>query len=116
MEARKKNGTAGKVVSKDAWRTLPIQERLTHSLIHGISEFVDKDTEEARATIADAGGKPLEVIEGPLMGGMNVVGDLLGPKMFPPQVIKSARDEEGRSVSASFYGERDKGKPHISRS
>merc|ERR1711871_764929 len=92
MEARKKNGTAGKVESTDAWRKLPIQERLTHSLIHGISEFVDKDTEEARKAISDAGGKPLEVIEGPLMGGMNVVGDLFGSgKMFLPQVIKSAR-------------------------
>lgn len=71
---------------------MPIQERLTHSLIHGISEFVNEDTEEARADIMKRGGKPLEVIEGPLMGGMNVVGDLFGSgKMFLPQVIKSAR-------------------------
>jgi 5-methyltetrahydrofolate--homocysteine methyltransferase len=116
MEARKKNGTAGKVVSKDAWRTLPIQERLTHSLIHGISEFVDKDTEEARAAIADAGGKPLEVIEGPLMGGMNVVGDLFGSgKMFLPQVIKSARVMKKAVAYLLPFMEKDKRETLISQ-
>ena len=92
MEARKKGGGGVKAADPKGWRKLPIQERLTHSLIHGISEFVNEDTEEARADIMKRGGKPLEVIEGPLMGGMNVVGDLFGSgKMFLPQVIKSAR-------------------------
>ena len=74
------------------WRNLPVQERLTHALVNGIADFIDGDTEEARAEIAARDGKPLEVIEGPLMTGMNVVGDLFGAgKMFLPQVVKSAR-------------------------
>ncbi|MBL8630353.1 MAG: methionine synthase [Rhodospirillaceae bacterium] len=74
------------------WRTLPVGERLTHALVHGITDFIDEDTEETRKEIAARGGKPLEVIEGPLMTGMNVVGDLFGSgKMFLPQVVKSAR-------------------------
>mmetsp|Transcript_21940 Transcript_21940/g.68631 ORF Transcript_21940/g.68631 Transcript_21940/m.68631 type:complete len:678 (-) Transcript_21940:317-2350(-) len=92
-EARKRGDVAGAVAAKPrTWRDLPIEERLTHSLVKGISEFVDHDTEEMRAGIAARGGRPLEVIEGPLMNGMNVVGDLFGSgKMFLPQVIKSAR-------------------------
>jgi 5-methyltetrahydrofolate--homocysteine methyltransferase len=71
-----------------AWRTLPVAERLRHALVHGIDEFIDVDTEQARQQ-AD---KPLEVIEGPLMAAMNVVGDLFGAgRMFLPQVVKSAR-------------------------
>ena len=71
-----------------AWRELPVRERLTHSLVHGITQFIDEDTEECRL----AADKPIEVIEGPLMDGMNVVGDLFGEgKMFLPQVVKSAR-------------------------
>ena len=71
-----------------AWREWPVEKRLEHALVHGIDEFVEGDTEEARARAA----KPLEVIEGPLMAGMNVVGDLFGAgKMFLPQVVKSAR-------------------------
>ncbi len=74
------------------WRTLPVIERLTHALVSGIADFIDADTEEARAEIAARNGRPLEVIEGPLMTGMNVVGDLFGAgKMFLPQVVKSAR-------------------------
>ncbi|MFK7956739.1 MAG: methionine synthase [Lysobacterales bacterium] len=70
------------------WREGTVRERLMHALVHGITEFIDEDTEEARL----AAGKPLEVIEGPLMDGMNVVGDLFGEgKMFLPQVVKSAR-------------------------
>ncbi|MET4697049.1 5-methyltetrahydrofolate--homocysteine methyltransferase [Constrictibacter sp. MBR-5] len=70
------------------WREAPVAERLTHSLVHGITEWIDEDTEEARKLF----DKPLEVIEGPLMDGMNVVGDLFGAgKMFLPQVVKSAR-------------------------
>nr|WP_298122115.1 methionine synthase [uncultured Pseudoxanthomonas sp.] len=71
-----------------AWREKPVRERLAHALVHGIDAFVDQDTEEARAQAT----RPLDVIEGPLMDGMNVVGDLFGAgKMFLPQVVKSAR-------------------------
>ena len=71
-----------------AWREAPVGERLEHALVNGITEFVDDDTEEART----ASTRPLDVIEGPLMDGMNVVGDLFGSgKMFLPQVVKSAR-------------------------
>ncbi|WP_375416503.1 methionine synthase [uncultured Hymenobacter sp.] len=75
-------------VVADAWRSLPVAERLQHALVRGITEFIDEDTEEVRQQVA----RPLEVIEGPLMAGMNVVGDLFGAgKMFLPQVVKSAR-------------------------
>ncbi|MCV7193003.1 methionine synthase [Mycolicibacterium brumae] len=74
------------------WRSLPVRERITHALVKGIDAHVNDDTEELRAEIAAAGGRPIEVIEGPLMDGMNVVGDLFGAgKMFLPQVVKSAR-------------------------
>ena len=80
-------GGAGK--EKDlSWRQLPVGERITHALVNGITEYIDADTEEARL----AYDRPLHVIEGPLMAGMNVVGDLFGAgKMFLPQVVKSAR-------------------------
>ena len=72
----------------DAWRDLPVEERLSHALIKGITDFIDADTEEARQKYP----RPLHVIEGPLMDGMNIVGDLFGAgKMFLPQVVKSAR-------------------------
>ncbi|NII24832.1 methionine synthase [Pseudoflavitalea sp. X16] len=79
----------GKVEVKDeAWRNGTVQERLTHALVNGITDYIEQDTEEARKQYA----RPLEVIEGPLMDGMNVVGDLFGSgKMFLPQVVKSAR-------------------------
>ncbi|WP_226702960.1 methionine synthase [Microbulbifer elongatus] len=71
-----------------AWRQLPVNERLAHSLVKGINNYIEQDTEEARA----AARRPLDVIEGPLMDGMNIVGDLFGEgKMFLPQVVKSAR-------------------------
>ncbi|NKF50894.1 methionine synthase [Shewanella sp. WXL01] len=71
-----------------AWRELPVAERLSHALVKGITEYIDQDTEEARLQAS----RPLDVIEGPLMDGMNVVGDLFGAgKMFLPQVVKSAR-------------------------
>ncbi len=74
------------------WREAPVRERLTHALVHGITNFIVDDTEELRAEILGSGGRPIEVIEGPLMDGMNVVGDLFGAgKMFLPQVVKSAR-------------------------
>ena len=70
------------------WRELPVQERITHALVHGNADYIEADTEEARA----AAKQPLDVIEGPLMTGMSVVGDLFGAgKMFLPQVVKSAR-------------------------
>lgn len=79
----------GKVLVKDeAWRNASVQERLSHALVKGIIDYLDQDVEEAREQYA----KPLEVIEGPLMDGMNIVGDLFGSgKMFLPQVVKSAR-------------------------
>ena len=80
---------APKSKEKDlAWRDAPVEERLKHALVHGINEYIEADTEAARK----AANKPLDVIEGPLMAGMNVVGDLFGAgKMFLPQVVKSAR-------------------------
>ncbi|MDP1726076.1 MAG: methionine synthase [Bacteroidota bacterium] len=86
--AEKVKGKGKEKVIDDEWRKKPVEERLSHALIKGIVEFVEADTEEARQKYA----KPLEVIEGPLMAGMNVVGDLFGSgKMFLPQVVKSAR-------------------------
>ena len=76
----------------EAWRSWPVVKRLEHALVKGLDAHVVADTEEARAEIAERGGRPIEVIEGPLMDGMNVVGDLFGSgKMFLPQVVKSAR-------------------------
>jgi len=86
IEARKKGGAVQ--VKEKSWRDEEPKKRLEHALINGISEYVDKDVEEVRVQCS----RPLEVIEGPLMDGMNVVGDLFGSgKMFLPQVIKSAR-------------------------
>jgi 5-methyltetrahydrofolate--homocysteine methyltransferase len=83
----KGGGPVEKVVDL-AWRNAPVAERLTHALVRGIGDYIETDVEEARL----AASKPLEVIEGPLMDGMNVVGDLFGAgKMFLPQVVKSAR-------------------------
>ena len=79
------------------WRGSPenpvsVQKRLAHAMVHGITEFIVEDTEEARLEVLHSGGRPIHVIEGPLMDGMNVVGDLFGQgKMFLPQVVKSAR-------------------------
>ncbi|MDP5145779.1 methionine synthase [Shewanella sp. ULN5] len=88
--AEKYRGDGSQVAKKEdlAWRSLPVNERLSHALVKGITEFIDIDTEEARLQAT----RPLDVIEGPLMDGMNVVGDLFGAgKMFLPQVVKSAR-------------------------
>ena len=83
-----KGGAAAKKEVDDAWRQLPVKERIVHALVHGIADFAEADAEEARA----AAEKPIDVIEGPLMDGMNRVGDLFGAgKMFLPQVVKSAR-------------------------
>ncbi|WP_180089246.1 methionine synthase [Acinetobacter sp. YH12219] len=81
-------GAAQKQVENLEWRELPVEKRLEHALVKGITTFIDEDTEEARLKAK----RPLDVIEGPLMDGMNVVGDLFGSgKMFLPQVVKSAR-------------------------
>lgn len=107
-----------------AWREQPVEKRLTHALVHGITAFIVEDTEEVRQKIADQGGRPIQVIEGPLMDGMNVVGDLFGAgKMFLPQVVKSARvmkqavahlvpyiEEEKRQIAAAGGDVRAKGK------
>jgi len=81
-------GGGAKVVEDLEWRKAPVEERLKHALVHGVAKWVVEDTEEARQKY----GRPIRVIEGPLMDGMNVVGDLFGAgKMFLPQVVKSAR-------------------------
>src|SRR5690606_17823488 len=81
-------GSTKKKEADEAWRAGTVEERLTHALVKGIIDYIDQDTEEALKKY----GKPLTVIEGPLMAGMNVVGDLFGAgKMFLPQVVKSAR-------------------------
>ena len=106
------------------WRNGTVEQRLIHALVGGITQFITEDTEEVRQKIADRGGRPIEVIEGPLMDGMNVVGDLFGEgKMFLPQVVKSARvmkqavahlipfiEEEKRQIEAAGGDVRAKGK------
>ena len=106
------------------WRQQPVEKRLAHAMVHGITSFIIEDTEEIRQKIADRGGRPIEVIEGPLMDGMNIVGDLFGEgKMFLPQVVKSARvmkqavghlvpyiEEEKRQIAAAGGDVRAKGK------
>jgi len=85
---RSKTGTSTRAEVDLSWRQGDYRERLVHALVHGITDYIEADTEEARQQVA----RPLEVIEGPLMDGMNVVGDLFGSgKMFLPQVVKSAR-------------------------
>ena len=90
-EKNKGKGASAKSASsaeKNAWRASSLEKRIEHALVHGITDFIDQDTEEARQKY----GKPLHVIEGPLMDGMKVVGELFGAgKMFLPQVVKSAR-------------------------
>jgi 5-methyltetrahydrofolate--homocysteine methyltransferase len=90
--AENAKGAAKDDSKKNEWRALPIRERLKHALVRGMNEFITDDTEEMWREIEAEGGRPLNVIEGPLMDGMNVVGDLFGQgKMFLPQVVKSAR-------------------------
>ena len=117
-------GSGAKKEENLQWRALPVAQRLTHALVHGITTFIVEDTEEVRQEIAARGGRPIEVIEGPLMDGMNVVGDLFGEgKMFLPQVVKSARvmkqavahlvpfiEEEKRQIAAAGGDVRAKGK------
>ena len=90
--AESAKGMAKDDSAKLAWRAGDVDHRLSHALVHGITEFIVADTEEAWQAISAKGGRPLHVIEGPLMAGMNIVGDLFGQgKMFLPQVVKSAR-------------------------
>jgi len=91
--AEQHRGTGEKAeAATEEWRDLPVGERITHALVKGLDAHVEADTEELRKEIAARGGRPIEVIEGPLMSGMDVVGDLFGAgKMFLPQVVKSAR-------------------------
>lgn len=117
-------GAAKDDSAKLAWRANDVDARLSHALIHGITDFIVEDTEEAWQGILAKGGRPLHVIEGPLMAGMNVVGDLFGAgKMFLPQVVKSARvmksavahlvpyiEEEKRQMAAAGADVRSKGK------
>ena len=95
-----------------SWREHPVEKRLAHALVHGITEFVEADTEEARTRAK----RPLDVIEGPLMDGMNIVGDLFGSgKMFLPQVVKSARVMKQAVAYLMPYMEQDKdGRAHNS--
>jgi len=98
-------GDGKKIVHDLSWRNQSVEERLKHSLIKGITDYIDEDTEEARLNYA----KPLHVIEGPLMAGMNVVGDLFGAgKMFLPQVVKSARVMKKSVAYLNPYLEEDK--------
>ena len=91
MAGTLKAGSAKEAATLE-WRNAEVGARLTHAMVHGITQWIVEDTEEARQQIDARGGRPIEVIEGPLMDGMNVVGDLFGAgKMFLPQVVKSAR-------------------------
>ena len=90
--AERAKGMARDDSARLAWRALGVDARLSHALVHGITEFIVEDTETVWQAVQARGGRPLEVIEGPLMAGMNTVGDLFGQgKMFLPQVVKSAR-------------------------
>jgi 5-methyltetrahydrofolate--homocysteine methyltransferase len=92
IAGRFKGDGAKQEVADEAWRSLPVRERITHALVKGLDANVESDVEELRASLSAEGKRPIEVIEGPLMDGMNVVGDLFGAgKMFLPQVVKSAR-------------------------
>jgi 5-methyltetrahydrofolate--homocysteine methyltransferase len=111
MAPRYKVGAAQEKAPDAAWRAGDVNQRLSHALVHGITEFIDADTEEARLGAT----KPLEVIEGPLMAGMNVVGDLFGAgKMFLPQVVKSARVmKQAVAWLMPFMEAENDGKPHV---
>jgi 5-methyltetrahydrofolate--homocysteine methyltransferase len=104
-------GQAKEQVVDLAWRDWPVDKRLEHAMIRGITDYVVADTEECRAALTAAGKPPLAVIEGPLMAGMNAVGDLFGAgKMFLPQVVKSARVMKQAVAHLVPYIEEDKKK------
>ena len=104
--AEKFRGQKGEVQKKDLrWREKPVKDRLAHALVNGITEFIVEDTEAARLEVE----RPLHVIEGPLMDGMNIVGDLFGAgKMFLPQVVKSARVMKAAVAHLMPYMEEEK--------
>jgi 5-methyltetrahydrofolate--homocysteine methyltransferase len=105
-------GGVEKKESDLAWREWPVERRLAHALVQGITEFIEQDTEEARQNAS----RPLEVIEGPLMDGMNVVGDLFGAgKMFLPQVVKSARVMKQAVAYLMPYMEKEKEEKGITK-
>ncbi|WP_374667747.1 methionine synthase [Ramlibacter sp.] len=122
--AESAKGAAKDEGKKNEWRALPVAQRLSHALVHGLTDHIVADTEEMYQQVLAGGGRPLHVIEGPLMDGMNVVGDLFGAgKMFLPQVVKSARvmkqavahlipyiEEEKRQQEAAGEDVRAKGK------
>lgn len=122
--AEQAKGAARDEGKKNEWRALTVEQRLAHALVHGITEHIVPDTEEMYQQVLAKGGRPLHVIEGPLMDGMNIVGDLFGAgKMFLPQVVKSARvmkqavahlipyiEEEKRQQEAAGEDVRAKGK------
>lgn len=122
--AEQAKGSAKDEGRKNEWRALPVEQRLAHALVHGITDHIVADTEEMYQQVLARGGRPLHVIEGPLMDGMNIVGDLFGAgKMFLPQVVKSARvmkqavahlipyiEEEKRLQEAAGEDVRAKGK------
>ena len=112
--AEQYRGEAGKKIKEDlAWRDAPVEERLRHALVKGINKFIIEDTEEARVKL----GRPLHVIEGPLMDGMNVVGDLFGDgKMFLPQVVKSARVMKQAVAHLTPFMEQEKKESSLSQS
>jgi len=124
QKAETVKGAGSKREEDLTWREQSVEKRLSHALVSGITAFITEDTEEVRQKIADRGGRPIEVIEGPLMDGMNIVGDLFGAgKMFLPQVVKSARvmkqavahlipfiEEEKRQIEAAGGDVRAKGK------
>ncbi len=122
--AENAKGAAKDDTKKNEWRALDVSARLSHAMVNGITDHIVPDTEEAWQAISAKGGRPLHVIEGPLMAGMNVVGDLFGQgKMFLPQVVKSARvmkqavahlvpyiEEEKKRMEAAGDDVRSKGK------
>jgi 5-methyltetrahydrofolate--homocysteine methyltransferase len=109
--AQSVKGQAKEQVVDLAWRNWPVDKRLEHAMIRGITDYVVADTEECRAALTAAGKPPLAVIEGPLMAGMNAVGDLFGAgKMFLPQVVKSARVMKQAVAHLVPYIEEDKKK------
>ena len=94
-----------------SWREKDIKSRLSHALVNGITDYIEEDTDEARTAITNDGGRTLDVIEGPLMDGMNIVGDLFGAgKMFLPQVVKSARVMKKAVARLIPYIEEEKAK------
>ena len=113
-EQVKGEGSEQRVKQEEQWRSLPVAERLKHALIKGITDYIEQDVEEARLTAS----RPLDVIEGPLMAGMSVVGDLFGAgKMFLPQVVKSARVMKKAVACLIPYmeKERDGGSTHAGK-